>query len=107
MIIYNDIIPFKGYKILNVCGLLFVHKGTEVTATDLRHEAIHTRQCYEMLIIGFYLWYLFQWLFLLIYFHGDNHLAYRNICFEREAYMNEDNLDYLQNRKMFNWLNYY
>jgi len=32
--------------------------------------------------------------------------AYRNISFEREAYANESNPDYLTNRKFFSFFNY-
>lgn len=30
--------------------------------------------------------------------------AYRSISFEQEAYDNDDNYDYLNNRKRFSWL---
>jgi hypothetical protein len=33
-------------------------------------------------------------------------LAYRNLSFEREAYVNESNLEYLETRKYFSFLNY-
>ena len=32
--------------------------------------------------------------------------AYRNISFEREAYANEEYIDYLENRKRFAWIKY-
>ena len=32
--------------------------------------------------------------------------AYRNISFEREAYSNEKDLSYLDNRKWFAWIRY-
>lgn len=32
--------------------------------------------------------------------------AYRNISFEREAYTNENNIDYLKTRNPFSWRNY-
>ena len=35
-----------------------------------------------------------------------NHMAYRNISFEREAYQNEGYLSYLDHRKKFNFLKY-
>jgi len=32
--------------------------------------------------------------------------AYRNISFEREAYDNDDNLNYIKERKHYSWLKY-
>lgn len=34
--------------------------------------------------------------------YRDTKLAYKNISFEREAYQNQSNLDYLSNRKHVN-----
>ena len=48
-IIYNNIIPFKGFKAVNICGILFVRKGTgSMTWVDYKHERIHTEQMKEM-----------------------------------------------------------
>lgn len=41
-VIYNRLIPFKGYKCVNLFGVLFVREGCTMTATDYNHEAIHT-----------------------------------------------------------------
>ena len=32
--------------------------------------------------------------------------AYRSISYEQEAYDNQNNLNYLKNRKRFNWVKY-
>ena len=60
------------------------------------HERIHLRQQLELLIIPFYIWYLIEF-----YKKG-----YMNISFEKEAYANENNMNYLKNRKMFNFRKY-
>lgn len=102
-IIYNNIIPFPGYKAINLFGVLFVRKGAVMKEEDINHEAIHTAQMKEMLYIFFYLWYIIEWVIKL--FIHDSY-AYRNISFEREAYQNEDNLKYLDNRKHYSWTKY-
>jgi len=71
----------------------------------INHERIHLRQQIELLIIPFYLWYFIEFL------HrkgiaGDRRMAYRNISFEREAYDNQSDLDYLKNRKLFSFVKY-
>jgi len=57
----------------------------------------------ELLYIGFYIWYLIEWLYLIFRYHSYD-LAYKNIRFEKEAYENQNNLDYLTIRKNFNYL---
>jgi hypothetical protein len=72
----------------------------------INHENIHLRQQLELLIIPFYLLYLLNYLLnLLYYWHHDK--AYRNIVFEREAYSNETNMDYLKQRKFWNWTRFF
>jgi hypothetical protein len=37
----------------------------------------------------------------------DKNVAYRNISFEKEAYTNEKDLNYLQSRSFWKFLNYF
>ena len=57
-IIKNKIIPFKGFKAINLFGILFVRGDSEVDSTTVNHELIHTAQMKELLYIFFYLWYV-------------------------------------------------
>lgn len=98
-IIINNIIPFKGFKCINLFGILFCRK--QLNKIDINHEAIHTKQMQEMLYIPFYIWYIIEYLIKL--FIGN---AYRNLSFEREAYNNQYNLNYLNNRKHYSWIKY-
>lgn len=54
----------------------------------------------EMLYVSFYLWYGVEWL-IKLFCKGN---AYRNLSFEREAYDNQYNLDYIKTRKHYSWL---
>ena len=69
----------------------------------INHEKIHWKQQMEMLIIFFYFWYLIEW-FIRLFINGK--AAYRSLSFEREAYDNDDNLEYLKTRKPYSWLKY-
>lgn len=60
-IIYNKIIPFKGFKAINLFGFLFTRKRN-LLDVDINHEAIHTEQMKELLYIGFYILYFAEWL---------------------------------------------
>lgn len=100
-VIYNRLIPFKGYKCINLLGILFVRKGCFMSSQDLNHEAIHTAQMRELLYLPFYLLYLMEWIWHL---HRclDAKAAYYAISHEREAYANQNNPDYLKTRKPYN-----
>lgn len=100
-IVYNNIIPFKGFKCINLFGVLFVRKGCTMGDKDFNHEAIHTAQMKEMLYLFFYLAYLIEWFIKLIRFRNSLK-AYYEISFEKEAYRNEEDLGYLKHRKHFN-----
>jgi hypothetical protein len=100
----------------------------------INHENIHWRQQMEMAVTGaiialitgiillslgiyswwlllllafpflfFYLWYVIEW-FIRIFVNGKK--AYKSLSFEREAYGNEDNLEYLKTRKDYSWFKY-
>lgn len=69
----------------------------------IRHEMIHARQQLEMLILPFYIWYLIEWIIRLII---NFKMAYMSVSFEREAYRNDENGEYLTERKYFAWLSY-
>lgn len=73
--------------------------------TFLNHECIHLRQQLEMGVMLFYLWYLAEYLVRVIEFKNHTE-AYYNISFEREAYSNENNMDYLTDRKFWSFLKY-
>ena len=99
-IIINNILPPKGFKCINLSGILFCRRIPN--KIDINHETIHTKQMQELLYIFFYLWYVIEYLVKLIIYRNTK-LAYRNISFEREAYQNQYNLDYLNNRKHYSW----
>ena len=104
-IIRNNIIPFKGYKCINMFGFLFVRKDASIDAVDVNHEEIHKAQMKEMLYVFFYLWYLVEWIFRLFQYRFT-HESYRNISFEREAFGNQIDMGYLSVRKHFKWIKY-
>ncbi|WP_042367899.1 hypothetical protein [Bacteroides neonati] len=99
-VIRNRFIPFKGFRAMNVCGVLFARKEAKIDKKTLNHEQIHTAQMKELLYVFFYLWYVLEWI-VRLFMKGN---AYRSISFEREAYDNENNDRYLNERRKFAWL---
>ena len=71
----------------------------------INHEQIHLRQQSELLVLPFFLFYGLEYLYRLIQYK-DRYIAYKNISFEREAYANEKQLDYLKERKYCAWCKY-
>ncbi len=105
-IIYNNIIPFRGFKAINLFGILFVRKdASPLTEKDIIHETIHTMQMKELWYIPFYVWYVWEWLKKWKKY-GNRHKAYREIIFEREAYINESIPEYLERREKYSFLKY-
>lgn len=104
-IVYNSLIPFKGFLAINLFGLFFVRKELKTKVTDIviNHESIHTEQQKELGFIFFYIIYVIEW-FIRLFKKGN---AYRSISFEQEAYSNEKDLNYLKTRKRYNWLKYW
>lgn len=102
----NSLIPFKGCRAINICGILFCRNLDDIDEITVNHEKIHTAQCKEMLYLPFYIWYLIEYITLLINFSGTKHSAYRQIGFEEEAYNNEKDFNYLSKRKHYSWWKY-
>lgn len=104
LIIHNRFIPFgKSYIAINLFGIVFAKR--QLSECDKRHEQIHTWQQQELLFVGFYLWYLVEWVVLLLRYRNQ-HKAYRNIRFEREAFDHEHDKSYPKTRKHYAWLTF-
>ena len=121
-IIRNNIIPFSGFKAMNLFGVLFVRKGASINDKTVNHEQIHSKQIEEVMftlflpffivawhttfylliawIFSYYIWYVAEWLIHLIRFK-DRNIAYRRISFEMEAYTHDGDMEYLKKRKKF------
>lgn len=105
-IIYNNYIPFAGFKAMMLFGLIFVRGKRPLRKEEINHELIHLRQQVELLFIFFFAWYVVEYVVRLFQYRFNANRAYRNISFEREAYGNEKERFYLKRRKSFSFLRY-
>lgn len=71
----------------------------------INHERIHLRQQAELLLVFFYFFYLLEWVLKSVWY-ADFYKGYRNISFEREAYLKEQDLQYLEQRRPYEFLRY-
>jgi hypothetical protein len=105
VIVAKYLIP-KGYRGLTVFPFVLIkYRFDKENIVLVNHEKIHIRQQLELLVLPFFLWYFVEYAVRLLQYKNAN-LAYRNISFEREAYANELDLDYLETRSFFRFLKY-
>ncbi|MFB9295839.1 hypothetical protein [Persicitalea jodogahamensis] len=99
---------FKGFVIqvpsLWVTGMalypfVFV-KNKKPEEKLLHHECIHLQQQLEMGFLLFYIWYFVEY-FIRYLHYQDHYRAYRNISFEREAFLHESTPAYLRERRFW------
>ena len=96
----------KGYIAMAVWPFILIKDTSLIEGTNiLNHEKIHFRQQLEMLLFPFYLWYILEFLLKLAYYKNWSK-AYYNISFEREAYQNEGDNNYLKKRTYWNFVKY-
>lgn len=127
IVINNKFIPFKGYETINLFGILFT-KGY-IDKFEYNHENIHTQQLIECFIAGaiiifaicaifdysllwmlispatFYILYCLEYVAIRL-FHKKQSNAYKDVSFEEEAWLNQNNLDYVKSRIPFNWIRF-
>lgn len=105
LIVTKYLIP-NGYRGLAVFPFVVVKYSVDKeNPLFVNHERIHLRQQLELLVIPFFLWYFLEFLLRLVQYRNMN-LAYRNISFEREAYANKKDLDYLKQSSFWTFLKY-
>jgi len=106
MILVSKYLVPKGYTGLAIFPFVFLKAKYLMNDKILiNHEKIHLRQQIELLVIPFYIFYFIEFVLRLIQFKNWKS-AYRNISFEREAYRNENDLDYLKSRSYFQFIVY-
>ena len=96
---------FNYYTGLSFFIFIWICKLTKDEVKLVRHEKIHFLQQIELMFI--FHWILYAYFYLAARYRGHGHyIAYRYNPFEIEAFDNDQNPDYLQQRRAFAWLNY-
>ena len=106
IVLVNSLLLRKGFNGITLWPFILVRsKDLKEDPIFINHEKIHLRQQLELLIVFFYIWYGLEFLVRLLQYR-NRYQAYRNISFEREAYKNEKDLDYLEKRSFWLFLKY-
>ena len=108
IIIENSSIPKTLSVFIDIWAItlypFIICKG-EMNEETKNHERIHLAQQRELWLLGFYVLYVSYWLIGRL--RGlNNRAAYLAIPFEREAYENQSNPQYLSQRKNHAWRAY-
>ncbi len=129
-IVFNNTIPFDGFKAITIYPFIFVRDEYrfKFNVVDINHENIHAQQQCEVFavslvllqllwVLGAGMWsfivlpmyfylYILEYIIKLVYYRSSN-MAYRAISFEQEAYDNEYDLKYIRNsRQFFSWVRF-
>ncbi|MGK0413361.1 MAG: hypothetical protein ACJA1B_001564 [Polaribacter sp.] len=106
MIFISKYIVTKGFSGITLFLFIFlIHKNLKYNKALIHDEKIHLQQQKEMFIFFFYIFYGLEWCLKLLK-HQNKNSAYLSASFEREAYQNENNVNYLKIRKPWAFLNY-
>ena len=96
----------NGNGSLAITILFFLFYRDEKLREDVRtHEYIHFRQQLELLFVGMWFIYIVNFLINLLKYK-EFYKSYKNVVFEKEAYSNDKDSNYLNNRKVFSWVKY-
>lgn len=105
---YSSIIPFKGFYSTNLFGTLYIrkeYKNRPIDEKTITHETIHALQAKDFCrvqFIGYIIFYILYFIFWIIeLIRPPYNKAYRDNCFEKEAYYNDSNPAYLDIRPKF------
>lgn len=108
IIIKNSRIPKLLSWVIDVYAITlwpFVFIRDEGNDRTVNHETIHIKQYNELLVVGFLVLYMYDWVYGLIKYR-DKSKAYMRIRFEQEAYENDKNVHYIRERQRFGWKKY-
>ncbi len=100
------LVPFMTSAGMTIFPFILINdKALKKDEVLIGHETIHLMQEAELLVLFFYIFYVVNYLYNRVRYK-DHNQAYENICFEREAYANEHDAEYLDNRKFWSWVKY-
>ena len=85
---------------------LFVRTDTRQNQELIRHETIHIRQQLELLLVGSWILYIFEYIYARYIKKLDKRQSYYFTSLEQEAHRNAMNENYLQQRKPYAVLKY-
>ena len=96
----------KTARAVTVFPFIFIRSKEDAIPWVVNHERIHIKQQLELLLVGALLLQIIEFLYSLLVRKLTWYEAYLWSSTEQEAYRNQNNLNYLKNRKLFAQLGY-
>ena len=94
--------PPRRFHAITLFPFVF-YNGQPLNGREVRHETVHLWQQAALLLVGFYVLYFVFWLIGLLRYRNRDR-AYREIPFERSAYILESESDVSPARQSYHWI---
>lgn len=94
--------PPRRFHAITLFPFVF-YNGQPLNGREVRHETVHLWQQAALLLVGFYVLYFVFWLIGLLRYRNSDR-AYREIPFERSAYILESKSDVSPARQSYHWI---
>lgn len=94
--------PPRRFHAITLFSFVF-YNGQPLNGREVRHETVHLWQQAALLLVGFYVLYFVFWLIGLLRYRNSDR-AYREIPFERSAYILESKSDVNPIRQSYHWI---
>lgn len=94
--------PPRRFHAITLFPFVF-YNGQPLNGREVRHETVHLWQQAALLLVGFYVLYFVFWLIGLLRYR-NRYRAYREIPFERSAYILESKSDVNPIRQSYHWI---
>ena len=94
--------PPRRFHAITLFPFVF-YNGQPLNGREVRHETVHLWQQAALLLVGFYVLYFVFWLIGLLRYRNSDR-AYREIPFERSAYILESESDVNPIRQSYHWI---
>lgn len=94
--------PPRRFHAITLFPFVF-YNGQPLNGREVRHETVHLWQQAALLLVGFYVLYFVFWLIGLLRYRNSDR-AYREIPFERSAYILESELNVSPVRQSYHWI---
>ncbi|MDQ3075599.1 MAG: hypothetical protein M3Q34_00520 [bacterium] len=97
----------KKFGAVTLYPFIVVRDEQILNAEDyIRHESIHLRQYEETLIIGLLIISIWEYYYARLWLRKSKLDAYYYMAIEQEAHQNDQDINYLNNRKIFSYYKY-
>jgi cytochrome b561 len=94
--------PPRRFHAITLFPFVF-YNGQPLNGREVRHETVHLWQQAALMLVGFYVLYFVFWLIGLLRYRNSDR-AYREIPFERSAYILESKSDVSPARQSYHWI---